>query len=546
MDPSLHILVADDMEGMRRILTNSLHQMGVKSVLTASHGAEAWRLVQNHRFNLVITDWNMPHMNGLELLKAIRSHPERGDLPVLMMTAEAERHQVQLAVQAGVSGYMLKPFTTGALEAKIRKIMAQPSARMSETKVPPVLTPQREQGPISKPSATQDAPAAQATLLAVDDIPDNLDVLVAALGEHYTIKVAGSGERALKILAAGKMPDLILLDVMMPEMDGYEVCRRIKADPATRDIPVIFLTAMHETVDVTRGFAAGAVDFVTKPVDQAILQARIETHLRLRRMVAELQRSRVALIEQNAVLEENVRLRDEFERIAQHDLKNPVAGIVSFAASLLDDASLAEQHKDVLRYVEQSGRRTLNMINMSLDLYKMERGTYQYEPSSVDVVQILRSIVGEMASELASRSISVAYTVAGQAVSQPEPIQVLADETLCFSMFSNLLRNSLEAAREGTRIAIDFHRGESEVRTTITNDGTVPHDVRERFFDKFATSGKPHGNGLGTFSARLIARTQGGDIAMQTSDEASTTTITVKLPYGLQAELPHPASPPEA
>ena len=79
------------------------------------------------------------------------------------------------------------------------------------------------------------------------------------------------------------------------------------------------------------------------------------------------------------------------------------------------------------------------MINMSLDLYKMERGTYQYEPSSVDVVQILRSIVGEMASELASRSISVEYTVAGQAVSQPEPIQVLADETLCFSMFSNLL-----------------------------------------------------------------------------------------------------------
>lgn len=537
MNFDITVLVADDMEGMRRILTNSLHQMGVKNVLTASHGAEAWRMVQNHHFDIVISDWNMPHMSGLELLKAIRATPEKARLPVLMMTAETEKHQVQLAIAAGVSGYMVKPFTVGALEAKLRRVLA-PQSGVAGTPVvqAPVLA-------LTKTSARQTQPIpeapgnTQASILAVDDVPDNLDILVATLGEQYTIKVASTGERALKILASGKLPDLILLDVMMPEMDGFEVCRRIKADPSTRDIPVIFLTAMNEAVDVTRGFAAGAVDFVTKPADPAILQARIETHLRLRRSIAELQRNRIALIEQNAVLEENSRLRDEFERMAQHDLKNPVAGIVSFAASLLGEESLPEQHKEILRYIEQSGYRVLDMVNMSLDLYKMERGTYAYEPASVNLAYVLQRITTEMASEMASRNVRVQFTTNGAAVDKPEPLLVLGDETLCFSLFGNLLRNSLDAAAEGTVIAIDLRSGEKHATVHITNDGAVPRDVRAHFFDKFSTSGKLHGNGLGTFSAQLIARTQGGDIAMETSDPDNTTTLTVTLPYGLQAEL---------
>ena len=113
----------------------------------------------------------------------------------------------------------------------------------------------------------------------VDDVPDNLDVLVELLSDSYQVRAANSGERALKILDSGKIPDLILLDVMMPDMDGFEVCKRIKANPASADVPVIFLTAMSETTDVTKGFALGAVDFVTKPADPPILRARIATHL---------------------------------------------------------------------------------------------------------------------------------------------------------------------------------------------------------------------------------------------------------------------------
>jgi putative two-component system response regulator len=128
------------------------------------------------------------------------------------------------------------------------------------------------------------APAMQAkraTVLAVDDTPANLNLLSQLLGKQYRVQLAVSGAKALE-LAAKRPPDIIVLDVMMPEMDGYAVCRRLKADPRTRDVPVIFLTALNGTDDETRGFEAGGADFVAKPFTPATLLARVETHLQLK------------------------------------------------------------------------------------------------------------------------------------------------------------------------------------------------------------------------------------------------------------------------
>src|SRR5215472_5789200 len=122
----------------------------------------------------------------------------------------------------------------------------------------------------------------QKLILVVDDTPLNISVITGALKENYRTKVATSGAKALAIAAADEKPDLILLDVMMPEMDGYEVCCRLKADPVTREIPVIFLTAQTEAEDEMRGFQVGAVDYVHKPFSSAVMKARVHTHLVLR------------------------------------------------------------------------------------------------------------------------------------------------------------------------------------------------------------------------------------------------------------------------
>src|SRR5207253_2028822 len=132
-------------------------------------------------------------------------------------------------------------------------------------------------------SATpQQAPATQKLILIVDDTPLNIGVISGALKDFYKTKVATNGEKALALAGAEEKPDLILLDVMMPGMDGYEVCSRLKADPSTRDIPVIFLTGQTEIEDETRGFDVGAVDYIHKPFSPAVVKARVQTQLVLR------------------------------------------------------------------------------------------------------------------------------------------------------------------------------------------------------------------------------------------------------------------------
>src|SRR6185436_21060812 len=137
------------------------------------------------------------------------------------------------------------------------------------------------------------------TILVVDDTPDNITLITNLLKDRYRTKIATNGEKALKVAVTGTPPDLVLLDIMMPVMDGYEACRRLKADRKTSGIPVIFLTAKTEEADETLGFEAGAVDYITKPISPPILLARVETHLQLKAV-------RDFLVDKAVFLEEEV------------------------------------------------------------------------------------------------------------------------------------------------------------------------------------------------------------------------------------------------
>ncbi len=177
------------------------------------------------------------------------------------------------------------------------------------------VSPTRRTCPMNTPAATHPhhAPAPQPTVLVVDDTPANLTVLGELLSQRYRVRVANSGQRALAAAASQPRPDIILLDIMMPGMDGYTVIQHLKADPALRDIPVIFVTAMDADDDETRGLQLGAVDYVAKPIRPAILLARVNTHL-------ELKRARDWLQDQNGLLE-----REVTRRMQQNELIKDVS-----------------------------------------------------------------------------------------------------------------------------------------------------------------------------------------------------------------------------
>lgn len=174
----------------------------------------------------------------------------------------------------------------------------------------------------------------QNLILVVDDTPLNISVITGALKDTYRTKVATSGAKALAIAAADEKPDLILLDVMMPEMDGYEVCRRLKDDPTTREIPVIFLTAQTDAEDETRGFQVGAVDYVHKPFSPAVMKARVYTHLALRETREKLARQLLAIqkeletarLIQQSILPQTVPQIDGLDIAARYVPMTSVAG----------------------------------------------------------------------------------------------------------------------------------------------------------------------------------------------------------------------------
>jgi len=176
------------------------------------------------------------------------------------------------------------------------------------------------------------------TVLVVDDSPENIDLLGGILSQHYNIKVASNGEKALKIAESENPPDIILLDIMMPGMDGYEVCRRLKSNAKTQDIPVIFVTSMSEVEDETKGLAVGGIDYITKPIRSPIVQARVKNHLELRE-------AREYLKNQNKILEQRVEERTkevlelqrvEFElRAAQEKVENELNIAAQIQRSIL-------------------------------------------------------------------------------------------------------------------------------------------------------------------------------------------------------------------
>jgi two-component system sensor histidine kinase/response regulator len=366
--------------------------------------------------------------------------------------------------------------------------------------------------------------AARSRILIVDDMPENLQILLAILKERYAVLVARSGEKAIEIANNAQLrPDMILLDILMPGMDGYAVCRHLKSGAGTRDIPVVFVSALDHEEDEAFGLGLGALDYIRKPFSAPIVLMRIRNHL-------ELQRVRRQLEEQNRALVEAARLREHVDRLARHDLKNPLSFIIGIPQLIAEDDNLTPLQRENLYRIESAGYRMLEMIDRSLDLYKMEMGQYRFQPEHFAFGPFFNKVIEEQADLARAKSVRVrvAYGEDHDSVSA----QLFGEKFLCYSLFSNLLKNAIEASPFDADVTVTYGQcrdGHGGSRVVLHNRGAVPAEIRDRFFDKYVTSGKSFGTGLGTYSAFLIVQTHRGTIDMGT-DEDTGTTITVCLP----------------
>ena len=510
-------LVVDDFEPMRKVTSGQLRAMGAQIIVTANNGAEALRMLNKQRVDIVLSDWNMPVMTGLELLTAVRSDEKLSRLPFIMITAEAERHRIEEAIACGVSDLLVKPYTADRLAAHIEKaLMSQPRLGSFVDSAPASAPQVLAVDPVADGAKESLRP----TILVVDDTPDNLLLLSHLFKDEYRVRVAHSGEKALDICQSNDPPDLVLLDIMMPDMDGFEVARRMREHPTSVTIPVIFVTAMTGEDARFKGMQLGAVDFVTKPINPDVLKPRVRNFMRYVELHKQLQASYDSMLEL-------ARLREDVENITRHDMKGPLAGVIGLVQALADDDATNRKQAEQLRMIEETTLQVLDMINLSSELFKIETGRFKLNAEPIRIGDILRRIVDISRATFAEKRLIIAVDTDVQ-VGEEMP-RALGDAMFCYSLFQNLIKNACEAAPENSQVAVTL-KDETPLRIMIRNTGAVPAEIREPFFDKFVTHGKQGGTGLGTYSARLLAEAQNGTVSLEVSDPSNHTTVTVTLP----------------
>jgi hypothetical protein len=358
------------------------------------------------------------------------------------------------------------------------------------------------------------------TILVVDDTPDNLLLVSHLFNDTYRVRIAHNGEKALHICQSNDPPDLVLLDIMMPDMDGFEVARLMREHPTSVSIPIIFITAMTGETERHRGMELGAVDFVTKPIDPDSLKLRVRNFMRYVELHKQLQANYDGMLEL-------ARLREQVENITRHDMKGSLAGVIGLVQTLAYDNSLNANQIGQLRMAEDTALQVLDMINLSSELFKIETGRFELDAQPVKIGDILKRIVEISQTTFAEKHLIISFDTdvpTGEALPQ-----ALGDAMFCYSLFQNLIKNACEAAPENSLVSVTLNN-DSPLSVMIQNRGAVPAEIRDRFFGKFVTHGKQGGTGLGAYSAKMLTEAQNGSIALDVFDAGNQTTITVTLP----------------
>lgn len=354
----------------------------------------------------------------------------------------------------------------------------------------------------------------ESRILIADDTVRNLQILGDVLErEGYQINVARDGRQAIDIATKVK-PNLILLDVMMPEMDGFDVCGALKGAPETAGIPIIFLTAKVETEDIVRGFELGAVDYITKPFNTTELLVRVRTHLSIHLLQSALRES----------LDDIDRMRREQEAFLRHELNNRIAPIMGYADMLIE-ASEEERKKRWAASISAATQDMADLIEALRNLQDLETGTYELTKRRIPVGVILETVIENLKAS-GSHEVDVVFTPA------ESEAEIEVDVNLMNGVFLNLLKNAAEhvsSIEEEKVVSVSVTKQYDRILISITNGGPpIPEDRLDSFFEKFNTKGKEGGTGLGTTYAALVTRAHGGDISV-TSTQETGTTVTVTL-----------------
>ncbi len=477
----LSALVLDTNPVSRRIIGACLLQQGV-TVFSTEDEKGAKEIAGSRHLDLVVAEVFGAAFNGLDLCRYLRKLPQFATTPVILLCPEQYRSKIIQCFQAGATDYIVKPCPREELLARLL-IHIESQQRLRE----------------------------------LSQAVDKNKLLLDSVGEGI-IGLDLNGNVTFVNQAGARMLGYLPSDLLGKNLHGLTHHTSLRDEP----FPASACPIQHS---LEHGKIVTVFDDVFWRSDNSRLPVKyVSTPI----IDQEATFGAVVAFSDITVEKREEAQRHDIERITRHDLKSPLNGIIGIPGLLLEDDNLNERQISMLKLLKDSGYRMLEMINDSLNMFKLEKGTYEFSPAAVDLLTTIGLIVDELVL-LREKRITVRITMDGTPWGPGQSFMVEGEQLLCYSMLANLLKNAAEASPPEGTIDIALTHGEPLAEIVIHNQGAVPPEIRERFFEKYSTSGKTGGTGLGTYSASLIAETHKGTLTMTTGDQEGTSLI-LRLP----------------
>ena len=374
----------------------------------------------------------------------------------------------------------------------------------------------------------------KAKILIVDDEKKNIKLLKGMLfSENYKLLEACSGEEALGLVPAIQ-PDLILLDVMMPGINGFEVCRQLKQNDKTKTIPIVMVTALREKEHRMKALEAGADDFLSKPVDHTELVIRIKSLLRIKSYHDELLDSYTEIAEKNEKLLELEKIKEGLTHMIIHDLRNPLGALSGFIElTLFDKQNLSKDQLELIQGCASSCHDLKDMVQSLLDIHKMEEGKLELKKEEIHLGEVIDSTMRQFALKANTKQVALHFH-------KPDRLPMIpVDRSLMKRVIANLLNNAIRHTNtDGTVTITAQHPQENgclHIRVEDTGDGLAP-EYHQKVFDKFEQAHlKKKGvnvgaSGLGLAFCKLAVEAHGGRIWVESDGEGKGANFEFTLP----------------
>lgn len=492
-----NILIIEDnlmnFEMARELLENAGHDISA-----ADNANDGIKLAKLKNPDLILMDLSLPEMDGLEATKVLKQDPLSESIPVVAFTAMAMESDREKAQEAGCVGFISKPVEISAFVKEVEKYLKKqekiPENQLKISKNPDSFQKKQELDCHQKYKWHN--------ILIVDDNPMNAELLKGVLEQiNQSSIIAYNGKKALELVNSEKF-DLILLDIMMPEMSGFELIEHLKLNPKTAEIPVIFISALNETGDIVKGLDLGSYGYITKPYNIEELKAKILNILRIKDL-QEQQKTFIAML--------------------THDLKTPIRAEMRALELLLKGSfgDLTPEQSSIIQDILHSSYYMFNMVDNLLSTYKYENDNIILNKEYIDINQLIKSCYSKLRYMFEEKNQEAVLDF------KSENLVVYIDELELKRVIMNLFSNAIFYTPENGKIIIKTESDDKEFKVSFIDNGKgISEEDLANLFNKYTSHAKKFkqvGTGLGLYLSKKIINSHNGQIYVKSSEGKGST-----------------------